>query len=170
MDHDDFLSRGRPPQLDPDVESILARDVFEPRPDDEALLERVRGRLMCMIAAEQAGSPHITVRADDDGWELLQPGVRRKVLHETDSAISCLMRLDAGVVMPGHQHPIDEECLVLEGTLRIGTEVLLHAGDFHVGREGVDHAQASTDTGTLLYLRAGKSPGAHAGAFASSAR
>jgi quercetin dioxygenase-like cupin family protein len=143
--------------LDEDVESALEREVFAPRPQDDALLARVRANLMGRIAAGQkSASPHLTVRADDDGWELLQPGVRRKVLLETDSTVSCLMRLDAGIVMPGHSHPIDEECLVLEGTLRIGTDLLLHAGDFHVGRQGVDHAEASTDTGTLLYLRSGK--------------
>jgi len=170
MDHDESSHHRRPRLLDPDVESILARDVFAPQPDDVALLERVRGRVMSTIAAEGAGFPHITVRADDEGWELLQPGVRRKVLHETDTAIACLMRLDAGVVMPGHQHPIDEECLVLEGTLRIGTDLLLNAGDFHLGRQGIDHAHASTDTGTLLYLRAGKPQGAQSAASASSAR
>lgn len=48
--------------------------------------------------------------------------------------------------------------MVLEGSLRIGDDLVLHAGDFHVGRQGSMHAAASTETGALVYLRGAREP------------
>jgi quercetin dioxygenase-like cupin family protein len=75
-----------------------------------------------------------------------------------------LLRLAAGTTVPGHAHTIHEECLVLEGTLKIGQDLVLHAGDFHVGIQGVPHADASTDTGAVVFLREGKPQAEAAGA------
>ena len=144
-----------PPLLDDDVARALSGPVFAGRAADDALLDRVRGRLLRTIADESA-QQHATVRAADASWEQVAPGVLRKLLFETAEAVSSMVRLAPGAVVPGHGHPIDEECIVLEGTLRIGTDLLLLPGDFHVGRRGVPHAAASTDTGALVYLRGAK--------------
>lgn len=138
-----------------DIVAALDQRLAQPAAADAALLERVRQRVLRSLNNESA-LDHVTVRASDQGWETLAPGLLRKVLHEADGAISTLMRLAPGVVVPGHSHGIDEECMVLEGTLRIGPELLLHAGDFHVGRKGMAHGDASTDTGALVYLRGAK--------------
>lgn len=122
-----------------------------PPDDDAALLARVRERVLLGIAGDAGG--HRTVRGGEAGWEEVFPGLRRKILHAADGAVSSLLRLDAGAVVPGHMHAMDEECLVLEGVVHIGEDVVLQAGDFHVARRGVWHADASTPTGALLYLR-----------------
>lgn len=140
-----------PPLLDDDVARALSGPMLASPPADDCLLDRVRGRLLATIAGE-SGQQHATVRADDASWEQVAPGVQRMLLFETADAVSCMMRLSPGAVVPGHGHPIDEECIVLEGTLRIG-DLLLLPGDFHVGRRGVPHAAAGTDTGALVYLR-----------------
>jgi hypothetical protein len=41
---------------------------------------------------------------------------------------------------------------VLEGTLKIG-ELELHAGDYHIGHEGSRHAEVTSATGAVAYLR-----------------
>ncbi len=125
-------------------------------PEDDALLARVRDRVMREVSAQSQSVLHTTVRADAVPWQPVAPGVERKVLFETDTTLSSLLRLAAGTTVPGHLHPIHEECLVLEGTLKIGQDLVLHPGDFHVGLQGVAHADASTDTGAVVFLREGK--------------
>ena len=119
--------------------------------DDLLVIERVRARIMEMIAREKSVL-HRTVRADAGGWETVSPGIERKQLWERGEAASCLLRIAPGTSFPHHNHPIDEECLVLEGSLRIG-DVLLRQGDFHVGVSGIEHDAVSTDDGCVCFLR-----------------
>lgn len=143
---------------DEDIASALDGQVCPPHPDDAALLERVRVRVMHQLAGHSQASLHKTVRTASAPWQHVAPGVERKLLYESADAVSVLLRLAPGTRMPGHGHAIDEECLVLEGTLKIGADLILHAGDFHVGLKGIPHADASTDTGALVFLREARHP------------
>jgi quercetin dioxygenase-like cupin family protein len=134
-----------------------ANDGSHPRPGDLELLQRVRGRLVDAVT-HRTSVLHQTVRADEGCWQSIGPGVERKVLWETTDTLSCLMRLAPGALVAGHAHPLDEECVVLEGSLRIGDDLVLHAGDFHVGVRGVRHEAAHTDTGAVVYLRSARDP------------
>ena len=60
-----------------------------------------------------------------------------------------------GAWAPAHEHPADEECLVLEDSLWQG-DVFLEAGDFHVARPGMTHGELRTDTGALVFIRYAK--------------
>lgn len=120
--------------------------------DDSALIARVRARVLDAVARD-AGAPHHTVRASAGSWETVAPGVERKVLWERGGATSCMLRMAPGTSFPAHAHPIDEECVVLEGSLRIGADLLLRPGDFHVGLNGMAHETASTQDGCLCFLR-----------------
>ncbi|MEO5670845.1 MAG: cupin domain-containing protein [Ramlibacter sp.] len=139
-----------------DVAAALDRQAGAVAPGDGAVLERVRQNVLSQIAKESQGRVHTTVRAGEQPWEQVSEGVERKLLFETADSVSSLLRLAPGAAVPGHAHLIDEECLVLEGTLRIGVDLLLRAGDFHVGLKGVPHAQASTETGVIVFLREGR--------------
>lgn len=139
-------------RLEADIRAALDRELCAEQPGDAELLARVKDKVMAAVA-QSAGELHRTVRADAGGWEPVAQGVERKFLWQSGDALSCLMRLAPGAVVAGHMHAIDEECVVLEGSLRIGTDLLLRAGDFHVGVKGVPHADASTETGALVYLR-----------------
>ncbi len=116
------------------------------------LLERVRHKLMARIA-EDATPRHLTVPATADGWHKFLPGIERKVLQQGGGLMSYLLRLAPGAVLPAHRHPVDEECIVISGVLRIGTELELAAGSFHMGRQGVPHAAITSDGGAVIYLR-----------------
>jgi quercetin dioxygenase-like cupin family protein len=142
--------------LDADVARQLDQLLAAEQPGDAELLARVRGRVLEQIAAESQGALHTTVRASDQPWEHVAQGIERKLLFSTPTSVSSLVRLAPGASVPGHVHTIHEECLVLEGTLRIGTDLLLKAGDFHVGMQGVPHATASTQTGAVVFLREGR--------------
>lgn len=151
------MNRSRKTSLDPELRHALEPRLGPAEPDDSALLARVEARVLEAVRDEAAGQ-HLTVRASEDEWETLAPGVQRKVLWATASSLSCLLRLAPGAVLPPHLHAMDEECLVLEGTVRIGAGLVLHAGDFHVGRRGSMHDATTTETGALAYLRGAAHP------------
>jgi putative transcriptional regulator len=111
----------------------------------DKVLARVRG----------AASELITVRGGKNGWKELAPGIAFKMLtYDVPSGIkSFLLRAAPGVRMPAHGHSGFEECLVLEGEFTLG-DLTLRAGDFHAVTERVQHGEAATETGTLVYLRA----------------
>jgi quercetin dioxygenase-like cupin family protein len=149
MSASSFTKRSAP---DPLLRDALEAWRSQGDPGDDALIARVRNRVLAAIAPDPR-VPFSTVPASDEGWTEIGPGVSRKVLWTTPSAQSCLVRLAPGAAVPGHAHPIDEECVVLQGCLRIGADVVLHPGDFHVARAGTRHELASSEAGALVYLR-----------------
>jgi anti-sigma factor ChrR (cupin superfamily) len=122
---------------------------------DEAAVERVRARVMQRIAADSVRH-HVFVPGGPEGWRPFMRGIERKVLHEQDGVMSYLLKFAAGAVLPAHRHPMDEECVVLEGTLRIGP-VLLGPGSFHRVPRDVLDADSTSDEGAVVYIR-GASP------------
>lgn len=136
--------------LDADIVDVL-NDAVSPTPVDQALLARVKRRVLARIAESQAAE-HLTVRAEDGRWQPYGPGLSLKVLHEADGVMSYLLRLAPGAVLPPHRHPLDEECVVLEGALRIG-DLEVGAGGFHLGRKDVLHMPIVSEHGALIFLR-----------------
>ena len=126
--------------------------------------ERIRGRLRERIHAD-ATKPSLVSSADtlithresmtSEGWVELLPKAHAKLLFTDGVAESYMIRLEPGAWAPAHEHPADEECLVLEGTLWQG-DVFLKAGDFHVARPGMKHGELRTETGALIFIRYGK--------------
>jgi quercetin dioxygenase-like cupin family protein len=136
--------------LDDDIVELL-NGAVSPTPVDQAALARVKRRVLARIAEAQRGE-HVTVRAEDGQWQPFGPGLTLKVLHEAGGVMSYLLRLAPGAVLPPHRHPMDEECVVLEGALRIG-ELEVAAGGFHLGRQDVLHMPIVSEHGALIYLR-----------------
>jgi anti-sigma factor ChrR (cupin superfamily) len=124
--------------------------------DDDALIARVRSRVGDAIE-HKLPALHCTVRAASGDWKQAAPGVECKVLWERGDAVSCMVKLAPGASFPSHGHPIDEESVILSGSLRIGADLLLKPGDFHVGLSGVDHGAISTEEGCLCFLRTARS-------------
>lgn len=146
-----------PPQsLGADIRRSLEQALDVQRAGDADLLIRVKQRVIGAIG-QKSGLLHHTVRADAGLWESVAPGVERKLLWESGDACSCLVRLAAGTTLPPHDHALDEECVVLEGSLRIGSDLVLRPGDFHVGIKGIAHGTVSTDDGVVCFLRTASS-------------
>lgn len=142
----------RDPSLDPDIAAALDR-AQQPgdREGDDAAIGRVRARLLKRIAADSVPH-HVAVHADAGTWHALLPGIDRKVLHEEGGVMSYLLRFAPGAVLPAHRHPVDEECVVISGVLRIGT-LVLPAGSYHRVRRDVLDADSTTDQGAVIFLR-----------------
>jgi quercetin dioxygenase-like cupin family protein len=112
----------------------------------------MRQRLLERVADDD--SSHCTVQAEQGHWQPFADGVRIKVLHENaDGGLSYLLHLAPGASLPAHRHPLDEECVVLQGTLRVGSHLQVGAGGWHLAHAGALHATLHTDTGALIYLR-----------------
>lgn len=137
-----------------------------PEPIDPVILEKLleasapitppsslRERVMARVRADRENL--ITVHGDRTPWRSLAVGVEFKLLQfDTESLRkSFLLRAAPGARLPGHGHRCYEECLVLEGEFSIGP-IHLRAGDFHGASEQVQHDEAYTETGVLVYLRA----------------
>ncbi len=93
-------------------------------------------------------------RAADAVWEPTGiPGIetRRLFVDAPRNQMTMLVRMAAGTSYPRHVHAAPEECLVLEGDLHVGDEVL-HAGDYQRAAPGSKHPVQSTEGGCLLMI------------------
>ena len=140
----------RDQHLDEDIAQALTA-AQRPSEADDAAIARVRSRLMKSIANDSVRH-HEAVHADEGHWHALLPGIQRKVLHEQDGVMSYLLKFAPGAVLPAHRHPVDEECVVIEGVLRIG-ELVLPPGSYHRVRRDVLDADSTSDAGAIIFLR-----------------
>ena len=93
------------------------------------------------------------MRATDGKWELICPGIERKLLwHDRErKRVTFLIRAQPGAEFPGHHHDEDEEAYVLSGDLWFD-DLRLEAGDYHLARPGVRHPVACTKGGCMLLM------------------
>ena len=145
-----MTTQSMPSALDADIAEHL-HDALVPEPMDAELAARVKRRVLQRIAEEQRPQ-HLTVHAGDGVWQPFGPGVQLKLLHAAGDIWSYLLKLEPGAQLPTHRHPVDEECVVLEGVVQVG-ELRVAAGGFHLGRKDVLHAPITALDGALLFLR-----------------
>jgi quercetin dioxygenase-like cupin family protein len=147
--------------LDPELLACLAEQQAPaaPRPEVAARLKvRIMEEVRAGAATQPAvAPPTLTVRAMEGQWVPLGPRMEMKVLRQDAESRSFLLRLQPGAVLPPHDHPLDEECYVLEGEVSFG-DVRIGAGDYHLAPRGVPHGLVRSRRGALLLLR-GASPG-----------
>lgn len=116
----------------------------------------LRGNVLARVARDAERAPRVlkTVRAVEGEWRELLPGLFEKVLY-VDLATgtrSYLLRGGPGSSVPPHVHSGAEECLVIEGDVRVG-DVALLAGDYHVAPPGTTHPSLTSHTGFVAFLR-----------------
>ena len=135
--------------LPPEVEDALA-DALAPI---EPALERASALRERILERERRDPKRfVTVRTTDGSWQTLAPKVAIKMLDDDGTMQAFLLRLDPGARLPAHHHSVDEQCIVLEGSVRLG-EVEASAGDYHVALAGSTHGDIVSMTGALLFLR-----------------
>jgi len=112
---------------------------------------RMRERIMTGIAPP---ANTLTVRGAAVEWRELWPKVWVQQLHfDPDSRVQMsVVRMEPGGVIPPHEHDHDEECLVLEGEIRLG-DYYVRRGDFHIAKAGSRHADLLAPEGALLMIR-----------------
>lgn len=132
--------------------ATMATDI-EPLPLDSQLKNALKQKVMQQIKAA-CPSGGITVRANEVDWLHITPQLSIKILsQDTEKKVQiAYWRLQPGGIIPPHSHHNDEECLVLEGDIRIGDHTLF-AGDFNIMKKGSNHGPITTVGGALLYLK-----------------
>jgi quercetin dioxygenase-like cupin family protein len=124
----------------------------EPLPSSSSAQARaIRRRLLERVA--DADLTHLTIDGHEGEWQPFLEGVEIKVLREDAGILSYLLRLAPGAALPPHRHPHDEECVVLEGRLRVGTRTEIGPGGYHLAHGGALHASITTQTGATIFLR-----------------
>ena len=155
----DFAERmKRDPDLQQRVEAWQRRlESLDSRGESVAPPPEIWDRIADALDEGEARPPEIgsqTIRAGEEGWFGLFPGVEKKVLFTDHSTgfESYLLRMAAGARLPAHSHGATEECLMLEGDIEIGS-LRLKAGDYHVMGAGTDHPEIHSAQGAVAYLR-----------------
>ncbi len=123
----------------------------EPAEPSSRAVRALKRRLLERVA--DADTSHVTVAAHDGDWQPFTDGVQIKVLRESEGVLSYLLKFAPGASLPAHRHPVDEECLVLEGVLRVGSSIEVGAGGYHLAHRGALHATVRSDTGATIFLR-----------------
>ncbi|GAB4112639.1 MAG: hypothetical protein Fur0019_19110 [Tibeticola sp.] len=121
------------------------------RSDAPLRVRAIRQRLLERVA--DADDSHLTIGAQDDGWQAFLPGVAIKPLRECAGVLSYLLRLEPGASLPPHRHPVEEECVVIEGSLCVGSRIEIGPGGYHLAHRGALHATICTRTGATIFLR-----------------
>lgn len=67
--------------------------------------------------------PYITL--DDVAVREIFPGLRARIVH-TDHTSQSWVEIDAGATFPEHQHPHEQTVNVLDGTLELTVDGVLH--------------------------------------------
>lgn len=139
------------------VEAIMAESVRE-APLDAMTQRFMKSRLMARVRDVERGAAANTVRLEAGVWEKFTPRIKVKVLRRDPdgSSMSYLLKLEPGAFLVPHKHHIDEECVVLEGLVTIGEE-LIGPGTYHLAPRGMIHAPIRSEHGAILFIR-GKEP------------
>jgi quercetin dioxygenase-like cupin family protein len=127
-------------------------DALRPAELSSARRNAMRERVAALPKDQPAQTT--TVRAEDMEWTSFGPQVWVKLLRR-DAARNLqmvLFRLEPGGVVPAHEHTREEECLVLEGEILIGTH-RVGEGDLHIAHPGAAHGDITTRTGALVMVR-----------------
>ncbi|MEE4376044.1 MAG: cupin domain-containing protein [Candidatus Competibacteraceae bacterium] len=145
---------------DNELDSTSAKAISEavkPHPLTAERKESMRSRILNRIATTPAPAPAgtLTVRADERGWIAITPQIEIKVLHRDleQNVQTTLWRVQPGAFVPPHYHQLNEECLVLEGEIKVGDHIV-RQGDMHIALAGHTHPKVESTTGALLLLRA----------------
>lgn len=147
------------------VRETAARLAFAAPP--QAPPSELKARLWEKLNAEAESGPQVwkswradspavlhLVRAGEGDWQTIGlAGIFVKRLYsdpERDS-VTMLIRMEPGAEYPAHEHGGPEQCLVLEGDLRVG-DLVLHAGDFQCAPAASIHDVSRTTGGCLLLI------------------
>lgn len=125
---------------------------FPPHHRAAALRERVLRRARARSAQGAAAAGTLLVSGRAGTWKRFLPRVHIKLLYREGGIQHYLLRLAPRATLLPHDHPHTEECIVLEGEIRMGS-LVVRAGDYHVAAAGTSHDAIHCDNGALLYLR-----------------
>jgi quercetin dioxygenase-like cupin family protein len=99
------------------------------------------------------GAPSISRRQSEGVWLAVSPGTTLKMLHvdPVTGERTGLMRMEPGSAYPEHDHPVSEECFVLEGVVNVDGQDY-RPGDYTIAHAGSRHEIIRSTSGGLILL------------------
>lgn len=116
----------------------------------------IRDRLLAKVAEPALPRGYTVLSSHESDFQPTHsPGVSIRLLHldHARKQFSCLLRLAPGARIEPHDHEVAEECVVLEGSIRVGDR-LIEAGDYQRVEAGTRHLPQWTESGALVFLTA----------------
>ena len=158
MSNDTHPMNGTDDEIFPPSVAGYMAEAVRAAPLDPMAERFLKSRLLTRVRDLERGGVTSTVRPDQGEWEKFSPRIKMKVLRrEADgSSMSYLLKLEPGAFLVPHKHAIDEECVVLEGEVMIGAE-LVGPGSYHLAPRGMVHQPIRSEHGAILFIR-GKEP------------
>lgn len=146
----------RPPEHADVLDESTVRAISEALLPTELATHRraaMRARVMS-LASDAPPANTETIRGEDLPWHQVFPHVWAKVMKRdvANNLQIMLFRMEPGGIVPAHSHNLDEECLVLEGEVLVGSHPV-RKGDMHLARAGARHPDLWTRTGALVMVR-----------------
>jgi anti-sigma factor ChrR (cupin superfamily) len=147
----------RSPALSDAWLGVIAQGLKAPdAPLSQEAAQSIKARIMQRIAspdtAPTANGQVVSIYRDD-AWVHLGKKIQVKVLHDDGTTLSWLLKLLPGGRLPEHDHADGaEECMILEGQLRINGEQF-SGGDYQIAHPGSVHFEVSSDSGALVFLK-----------------
>lgn len=140
--------------LDAATQAALAK-ALKPAPLSPDRQQAIYARLMQRLhAPTESPSGTRTIRSNQLSWNKIDERIEVKILYRNPERNEqlALIRCYAGARLPAHPHHQDEECLVLEGSIRIGQHII-NQGDLHIAQAGSAHDVIIAEHGAVLLLR-----------------
>jgi len=136
--------------LDDDLLNLLSQSVPPITPSADAK-SRMKQQLFKKIE-DSLNEGKFFVFADKGNWIKAMSGVEVKMLHESSTEKSYLVKLSANAEIPRHSHTHNEESFVVEGEVMLdGT--LCKKGDYHFAAAGTLHRIIRSDMGCTLLVK-----------------
>lgn len=136
--------------LNDDLIALLSLSTPAAHPSDDA---KARMKEMLFKKVDNlANEGKYFIFANMGDWVNAMPGVEVKMLHETPSSKSYLVKLSAHAEIPQHDHKYNEESFVIDGEVILdGT--LCRKGDYHFAAAGSQHKIIKSDLGCTLLVK-----------------
>jgi hypothetical protein len=120
---------------------------FPESPARSGLWQRIEAAVEAAEDGPEA-QPAIVVRREE-GWSQYTRDVQIKKLWDDDTF---LLRCAPGGILPAHDHPRFEHCVILEGDMIVGGQTY-RSGDYHGVPAHIAHQEISSRTGLLMLVR-----------------
>lgn len=136
--------------IDAELVNLLSLSVLPVTPSGEAKI-RMKEKLFKKVEGAFNESKYFVFAGKGD-WVKAMSGVEIKMLHETATSKSYLVKLAANAEIPHHHHAYNEESFVVDGEVVLdGT--LCRSGDYHFAAAGTIHRLIRSDNGCTLLVK-----------------
>ena len=148
----DNITREQIPPDEPlrheDIQQLLLATA--PITPDATTSEKMK-KIILNRAEKNQGAPRTS---NPEKWQQLTRTIEIKVLwQDTVRGLqSAIWRCRPGARIPSHIHEVDEELLLIEGSLQCG-DIIMTAGDYTFMPAGSTHKECFSEQGCLLFLR-----------------